>query len=628
MSEKTKKQQNKRKKSSKKTQKMRNFTFKIDLDYMIRGICMQKGITDPILVQQYLDANREKFHEIVLNNFKKFCFANENKVRKGATALHDADSHVNEKIRNRVPDDWHMHFLALTDVLATESAWRKRLKKFNLILSDEGSSRKGKSKDFQRLDKKDFANAFAYQIHRTIRSILDGKHAYGQDDPRRIWTYNISDDEKRKLYAEAVAPKNKEKTINTDDPINATVNGFLLGTTEHDNMVEWFEPTENAYVKQIRNGMTVDEIKEKTEKLFGDSLSGTFWRKYHKSFENEEQEYNRKLMQQLPYRDRNFSLFLFSGKGGTGKTVIADQLAYWFADTQNHAIHSVATAGKRKTFDLAGNYNNELVSISHEITPTSLGVDEFENIAEPHRFPSINSRNKDRAYFAQALILTQPDSAYNFAYRMIYSDYLKYGRRTDVYGYHVEIEKDDNFTEKMYFPNSYDNFVSAFEDDNSQFWDHWTLKDSNQFFVDIWQILRRIRFTINVERLNNNTNEVYLTVKHVKENEQMKTVENWADFITNMWFDNYYEVVGKYYIDDFLNTSHVQVVLKQILKDLKEKCNLKINSSLPKLLTNEQLHKLMCDDDSNSLYDDIEKKNGEETTKKDDTISSENEQKE
>lgn len=627
MSEKTKKQQNKRKKSSKKTQKMRNFTFKIDLDYMIRGICMQKGITDPILVQQYLDANREKFHEIVLNNFKKFCFANENKVRKGATALHDADSHVNEKIRNRVPDDWHMHFLALTDVLATESAWRKRLKKFNLILSDEGSSRKGKSKDFQRLDKKDFANAFAYQIHRTIRSILDGKHAYDQDDPRRIWTYNISDDEKRKLYAQAVAPKQLKNVVDTDDPVNNKINGFIIGEQEHDNIESWFEPAENAYTEQIRHGMTVAEIKTKAEKMFG-GLSGTFWRKYHKSFENEEQEYNKRLMQQLPYRDRNFSLFLFSGKGGAGKTVIADQFAYWFADTQNHAIHTVSTAGKKKTFDLAGNYDNELVSVAHEITSSALGVDEFENITEPHRFPSINARNKDRAYFAQALILTQPNDPYDFAYKMIYSDYLKYGRRADVYGYHVEIEKDNNFTEKLYFPSSYSSFVSAFEDDNSAYWDHWKLADTNAFFTDIWQILRRIRFTINVERLNNETNEVYLTIKHVKENEQMKTVENWADFITNMWFDNYYEVVGKYYIDDFLNTSHVQVVLKQILKDLKEKCNLKINSSLPKLLTNEQLHKLMCDDDSNSLYDDIEKKNDEETTKKDDTISSENEQKE
>ena len=611
---------------------MRNFTFKIDIDYIVRGFCMQNNINDPVMIQRYLDANRESIFHKLLDSFKLFCGHGKYQVKKAACILHDKDSHINKKTGKRVADDWHMHFLVITDSLATEHAWRTRLREFKLVLSDENSVRSGKSRDFQRLEKKDFANAFAYHIHRTLKAIHDGKYAYDQDDPRRVWTLNISDDEKRKLYADAVAPKQLKEVVNTDDPINKTVNGFVLGESEHDNVESWFEPAENAYVAQIRKGMTVDEVKDKAKKLFKGSLSGTFWRKYHKGFENEEQEYNRKLMQQLPYRDRNFSLFLFSGKGGAGKTVIADQLAYWFADTQNHAIHTVSTAGKKKTFDLAGNYDNELVSVAHEITPTSLGVDEFENIAEPHRYPSINSRNKDRAYFAQALILTQPDSAYDFAYRMIYSDYLKYGRRTDVYGYHVEIEKDDNFTEKMYFPNSYDSFVDAFENDNSQYWDHWTLKDTNQFFVDIWQILRRIRFTINVERLNNNTNEVYLTVKHVKENEQMKTVENWADFITNMWFDNYYEVVGKYYIDDFLNTSHVQVVLKQILKDLKAKCNLKINSSLPKLLTNEQLHKLMCDDDSNSLYDDIDEKkeqeNNEETTKKDDTISSENEQKE
>ena len=36
----------------------------------------------------------------------------------------------------------------------------------------------------------------------------------------------------------------------------------------------------------------------------------------------------------------------------------------------------------------------------------------------------------------------------------------------------------------------------------------------------------------------------------------------------------------------------------------------------------------MCDDFSNILYHDIDKKNDEKTNKKDDTISSENEQKE
>lgn len=620
------KKQKKQKKQDKLSKRIRNFTFKIDIDYWLRGLCQQQNITDPVLIQQYLDANREQYHQFLLNNFKKFCADNKFNVEKATCILHDKDTHIDKKLKKRVPDDWHMHFLCVTNNTASIRAWRKRLRDYGLVLSDEGA-RAGESRDFDEMKKTNFANSFAYHIHRTLQAIHDGKYAYDQDDPWRVWSMGIDADEKRKLYAQAVAPKQLKNVVDTDDPVNKKINGFIIGEQEHDNIESWFEPAENAYTEQIRHGMTVAEIKIKAEKMFG-GLSGTFWRKYHKGFENEQDEYNRKLMQQLPYRDRNFSLFLFSGKGGTGKTVIADQLAYWFSDTQSHAIHSVATAGKRKTFDLAGNYNNELVSVSHEITPTSLGVDEFENIAEPHRFPSINSRNKDRAYFAQALILTQPDSAYDFAYRMIYSDYLKYGRRTDVYGYHVEIEKDDNFTEKMYFPNSYDSFVDAFENDNSQYWDHWTLKDTNQFFTDIWQILRRIRFTINVERLSNETNEVYLTVKHVKENEQMKTVENWADFITNMWFDNYYEVVGKYYIDDFLNTSHVQVVLKQILKDLKEKCNLKINSSLPKLLTNEQLHKLMCDDDSNSLYDDIEKKNDEETTKKDDTISSENEQKE
>lgn len=611
----TKKKQTKK---QSKPKQYRHISFKIDIDYLIRAMIKEKHITDPNEIKAFFDRNRQALPKFLRHQFE--LFLRDYKAEKGSCVLHNEDSHVDKKTRKRVLDDWHMHFLMLNnrDVKATLSAWRKRLKKYGLILTDEkrveAQKKAGKKKveqDIHKLDLEDFANAFAYQIHRTLQSIKDGKHAYDQD---RIWTYNISDDEKRKYFAEAVAPKQ----IIKEDPNNKETSrliSYFIEKKDKAELIANFEPAENMYSDYIRHGMTVDEVKQRSKKIFGD-YHATFWRMYHRGFENEEQEYTKKLMQQLPFRDRNFSLFMFYGNGGTGKTVVTDNLAYLLADSHEHKIHTVATSGKKKTFDLVSNYDNELVSVAHELTPSSIGVDEFENITEPHRYPSVNSRNHDKAYFAQSLLIAQPDTPAQFTYSMLFSDYMRNGRTVGRYSYENEIEKDDGTTEKLYFPPTYADFYRFFKNEDSTHWDHWNYKGANAFFVDVWQIIRRMRFTIGIEKIKDH--EIYLHVRHVKENSQMREVKSFDDFKYNMNFDNFFEVVNTYYIDDFLNNSHVQVVLRKMLKDLKEKCNLKINSTLPKLLTDEQLHQLMADDGSNNLYDDIAEQNKKKEQEKDD----------
>lgn len=69
-----------------------------------------------------------------------------------------------------------------------------------------------------------------------------------------------------------------------------------------------------------------------------------------------------------------------TGGGGTGKTSLANAIAKEFADS--HGIHQVASPGRNTTFDFAGNYRGERVSIFNEFS-SSFPVEQFLSIFDP-----------------------------------------------------------------------------------------------------------------------------------------------------------------------------------------------------------------------------------------------------
>lgn len=620
-----------------------NFTFKISIDYKLRGYCREHGIADEeTFLSANNNSNRRSYKETLVKRFNSFC--DKYKVVEGSNRLHDDDYHLNKQ-NQLVHDDWHVHFVVhgSKDMKATESAWRKRLASCGLALTDESRLAKNPKADadFDEMTMKDYPSAFSYLIHRTPKSISEGKHAYDQNG---IWTYHMTRERVQELLKKGGA--NGSNTgityikFNSDDTSTELEEdnrkiimylsnlygdkGKVQGKTKQQLAQELdtqLTAAANMYTDEIRNGMTVSEVKKRSQKVFGE-YHPKFWRLYHKSFENEEQEYNKRLMQQLPYRDRNFSLFFFYGLGGVGKTVVGDDLAFLLSDKKEHKIHTIATNGKRKTFDLVSSYDNELVSVAHEVTPDSMGIDEFENITEPHRYPSINSRNKDKAYFAQSLIITQPDNPAEFVYQMIYDDYLKHGRHADRYGYVREVDEGNGHTERLSFPSNYGDFCRQFGNENSVFWKHWTLNNSNMFFKDVWQILRRVRFTLGIERVttNNKQHEINIIVKHVKENSQMLDVNGSLEYFRyNSDFNNFFEDVGTYHINNYLDKSEVLKVLGGLLMALKQ-FGLKISSSLPRLMSDEELQQYMIGDEdwNNYLYDDVsDVKNTENADKTD-----------
>lgn len=108
------------------------------------------------------------------------------------------------------------------------------------------------------------------------------------------------------------------------------------------------------------------------------------------------------------------SIYIFGG-GGTGKTSLANAIAERFADC--HGIHKVAAPGKSTTFDFAGNYKGERVSIFNEFS-SAFPVEQFLSIFDPLNAMPVNSRHSDKLYFANYSIFTTSVPLETFIYNL------------------------------------------------------------------------------------------------------------------------------------------------------------------------------------------------------------------
>lgn len=102
-----------------------------------------------------------------------------------------------------------------------------------------------------------------------------------------------------------------------------------------------------------------------------------------------------------------------SGGGGTGKTTLANAIANSVADV--HGVHKVAAPGRSTTFDFAGDYKGERVSIFNELAPV-FPVEQFLSIFDPLNAMPVNSRHNDKLYFANYAIFTTSVNVESFIY--------------------------------------------------------------------------------------------------------------------------------------------------------------------------------------------------------------------
>lgn len=146
-----------------------------------------------------------------------------------------------------------------------------------------------------------------------------------------------------------------------------------------------------------------------------------------------------------------------SGGGGTGKTTLANAIARNFADS--HGIHQVASPGRNTTFDFAGNYRGERVSIFNEFS-SAFPVEQFLSIFDPLNAMPVNSRNSDKLYFANYSIFTTSVPLETFIYNL----WLPYAKANSKVPVKVRKNLIKNGVDEFQWLNAYQKYLPQNDD--------------------------------------------------------------------------------------------------------------------------------------------------------------------
>ena len=109
------------------------------------------------------------------------------------------------------------------------------------------------------------------------------------------------------------------------------------------------------------------------------------------------------------------TLIYITGEGGSGKTTLAENLAKHWAD--DRGVHYVSVKGKSTTYDPAGNYCGQRVSVFNEFS-TTFAVEQFCDVFDPMRGVNMSSRFRDKYYFANYCLFTSSVPLEVFIYQL------------------------------------------------------------------------------------------------------------------------------------------------------------------------------------------------------------------
>lgn len=424
----------------------------------------------------------ETWYNQQAEKLKQFC---QNAGLGCALKSHDCDfkrdsNHVlmHDENGNLVPDSKHYHAILVnySKRPATLKQWAEALDSdaYGIHISKINdrptlSNISGISmRDFQAADA-----ALGYLVHATPNARKMLKFQYNPKDVILINMQNFfgvkTAVEARKAY-EGICRKEKLIVIEFDKD-------------DFDNYYQYQR-------EEIDKGITIQALQEQYKKFFGSYYSG-YEVLYLSHLQKARQNYLSQLSTQFTYFDRKFSYIHISGVGGTGKSLLADSLAGLLAG-EDMRIHSAATADKKKTPDILSTYTDELVSVAHELKPGTFSVEGFESFMDPHIYPTVNSRNRDKPYFANNFINANAERPSDWLYQLFYWSKLL-GNGAEV-NYDYKIYGDDI----EYFPKSAQQLVNKPEE---FFISHWNIDGQLSFLNEWWQIVRRVKYIVGLTPL-------------------------------------------------------------------------------------------------------------------------------
>lgn len=229
---------------------------------------------------------------------------------------------------------------------------------------------------------KSYVDSARYLIHVSEKAINEQKHIYQVDE---VVCFNCNMKEMMRREGEA-----EKRTEGLNDFV------ATLG-------------------RQIREGeITKDDAEKEIVLNYGEAD----WRKVRQSFDIDEEEYLAKLGKKAMIDGLNRTLVYGSGLGGIGKSSTMRLVSQRFIDSRG--VHKVSVGGRDLTFDFAGTYNGEKVTIADDLDSSYFHYRDFFGMFDPHEYAPSKSRNKDKHWLAEKCFVTNNIPLGEWVFNLIY----------------------------------------------------------------------------------------------------------------------------------------------------------------------------------------------------------------
>jgi hypothetical protein len=273
----------------------------------------------------------------------------------------------------------------------------------NGVFPNVAMARLGCSRQKNCFNPADLVQALRYLIHVSKKSLNEDKHIYSPDE-----VIAVSADTQKPIepYRKAIQDSDRKQKKQT------AMDGQNQKALAKQAMSTLLEETATGK----RTITTIPAIYKTDSLKVGFTLAD--WYTHKSKYVEAEREYFNHIMEHYNRNPRCLTTIYICGDGGVGKSELGFHLAnYFFPDCP---VHRPATAGAQTTFDFAGDYHGEHVTIFNEFS-ACFPVAQFCDVFDPIHANAVNSRNNDKPWFADLAIFPTSVELEQTIYNMWYS---------------------------------------------------------------------------------------------------------------------------------------------------------------------------------------------------------------
>lgn len=325
--------------------------------------------------------------------------------------------------------------------------------------------------------------ALRYLLHITDQAIADFKHIYGESD----------------LFGHAQGFLDRDKqslSVVYHSKIIDARNGRSGGKAATPKRVKAIANKLGGML--YRGEITLQEATQMYEKEFGDTGTVAF-KNVEPALKKQWQAYLANKADDFRINGRRLVTDFITGQGGTGKSNIAEAIAY-YADS-SHSWHATTGPGKGKTSDITDGYAGEPQAVINELDGDAESFRALCALLDPYHFSKSSSRNKNTDYLVDRIHITTSTDLANWLIDSICQTkrYWAFGeklRKLDLKPWELlQLTAQQGWLADD-TQTIFDYLIKACSESNSDY--SAVARELRVFEDDAWQLIRRLPYTLEV----------------------------------------------------------------------------------------------------------------------------------